>query len=605
MKNLFCIISILLTTVASSQAPIVYDWQNSKQGWISGGGCNLTALPSSMAMKAFNTTPLMRSGNLQANLGLNASDYNQVTVSIKNPTTGNGNTRLYIYPPGTNTATCYYVFAVDTAMTNFATYTIDLNSTPASGTYSGTIARFGLRAPWGVANGDTIFWENMVVSNTNSQPMGNLYEDKFNDYTVSNWGNLTISSIPKFNFFETACQELKVFSDSISSAPAYGYVTYEFDSVIDITGYEKVTLGERSSSSFPVRIDFEDSTGNITNGNNGKITVSTSSNINSVSQMFFVFPDVSFSESNVDKTIISKLRVFFDFGNVDMSSPLFIDYLSIGDSSGLNNAIGLSEIDSCNCDVIVSDTISACDTIILSNGNVITSSGNYFDTISLFPACDSIRDLNISILNSSSSLISVSECGDYIWNGTTYSQSGNYSFNTVNYLGCDSIAVLDLTINDIPIPQIILSSPQISVNVSGGTSPYTYLWNTGETTSSITPTNNGNFYVDVQDVNSCFGSDTITVNFVGFENSIDNQIQIYPNPSSENITISSNFLINPPIVLNIFNLTGKLILSNNIEMKNGFSEIINISSLRNGVYLIEIKNSLINTQKFYFIKNKK
>ena len=603
MKNLFCITLTLLSLVVLSQAPIVYNWQNSKQGWISGGGCNLTALPVSMAMKAFNTTPLMRSGNLQANLGLNTSDYNQVTVSVKNPTTGNGNTRLYIYPPGTNTATCYYVFAVDTAMTNFASYTIDLNSTPASGTYSGTIARFGLRAPWGVANGDTIFWENMVVSNTNSQPMGNLYEDQFNDYTVSNWGNLSISSVPKFNFFETACQELKVFSDSTSSAPAYGYVTYEFDSVIDITGYEKVTLGERSSSSFPVRIDFEDSTGNITNGNNGKITVSTSSNLNSVSLMSFVFPDLAFSESNVDKTIISKLRVFFDFGNVDMSSPLFIDFLSIGDSSGINNAIGLSEIDSCNCDVTVLDTISACDTIVLSNGNVITSSGNFMDTISLFPACDSIRDLSITILNSSSSLNSVSECGNYTWNGTTYFQSGNYSFNTINQLGCDSVAILDLTINDIPIPQIVLASPQISVNVSGGTSPFSYLWNTGETTSSITPTNNGNFYVDVQDVNNCSGSDTITVNFVGYENYIDKQIQIYPNPSSENITLSSSFHNNSPMAIKIFNISGKLILSKNIEVKNGVSEIINISSLSNGVYFIEIKDYLTKSQKFYFIKN--
>ena len=78
-------------------------------------------------------------------------------------------------------------FQVDTAMTGFSTYNIDL--TADSGTYSGTIARFGLRGPWGVANGDTIFWENMTVSNINSTTMGNLYEDQFNDYTVSNWGN--------------------------------------------------------------------------------------------------------------------------------------------------------------------------------------------------------------------------------------------------------------------------------------------------------------------------------------------------------------------------------------------------------------------------------
>ena len=305
MKNLFSTLILFISFTAFAQAPIIYNWQNSKQGWIGAGGCNLAVLPGSMSMKALNTTPLMRSGNLQANLGLNSSDYNQVTVSLKNPTTGNGNTRLYVYPPGTNTESCYFNFPVDTAMTGFATYTIDLNSTPSSGTYSGTVARFGLRGPWGVANGDTIFWKNMVVSNTNPPQMGNLYEDQFNDYTVSNWGNLTISTIPKFNFFETACQELKVFSDSLSSAPAYGYVTYEFDTIMDISGYEKITIGERSSSSFPIRIDFEDSTGNVTNGNNGKITVSTSSNLNSVSQLSFVFPDAAFTENNVDIKLTS------------------------------------------------------------------------------------------------------------------------------------------------------------------------------------------------------------------------------------------------------------------------------------------------------------
>ena len=602
MKKLFSIVLIFLIGSVLAQSPIVYNWQNSKQGWISGGGCNLTALPGSMSMNAFNTTPLMRSGNLQANLGLNASDYNQVTISVKNPTTGNGNTRLYIYPPGTNTASCYFVFAVDTAMTGFTSYTIDLNSTPASGTYSGTIARFGIRGPWGVGSGDTIYWENMVVSNTSSQTMGNLYEDQFNDYTVSNWGNLTISNVPKFNFFETACQELKVYSDSSSSAPAYGYVTYEFDSIIDITGFEKITLGERSSSSFPIRIDFEDSTGNVTNGNNGKITVSTNSNINSVSQLSFVFPDQAFNESNVDKTIISKLRVFLDFGNVNMSSPIFIDYLSIGDSSGLNNAIGLSEIDSCNCDVLVFDTISVCDTLTLSNGNIVTTSGNYFDTLSLFPACDSIRNLSLTILNSSSSLNSIFECGSYIWNGMTYTQSGNYSFTTVNNLGCDSLAILDLTINDYPSPQIISSSPQLTVNVSGGNSPYTYLWNTGETTSSITPINNGNFYVDVLDANNCLGSDSITVNFVGIENDFTYEFQIFPNPSNENITLSSNFHINNPTKINIYNLTGKLVLSENVAIKNGSSENINVSSLRSGVYLLEIKNPNLINQMFHFIK---
>ena len=576
----------------NAQSPINYNWQNSKQGWLSGGGCNLTALPNAMAMKSFNTTPLMRSGNLQANLGLNASDYNHVSVSLKNPTTGNGNARLYIYPPGTNTATCYFVFQVDTAMTGFSTYNIDLTATPNSGTYTGTIARFGLRGPWGVANGDTIFWENMTVSNTNSTTMGNLYEDQFNDYTVSNWGNLNIASVPKFNFFETACEELKISSDSITLAPSFGYVTYVLDNPIDITGYEKITIAERSSSYFPIRIDLEDSLGNVTNGINGKITVTTNSSMNNSSLMSFVYPDVAFNESNVDKTIIKKLRVYFNPGTPNIPSPIFFDYLAIGDSTGLNNAIGLSEIDSCNCDVISYDTLSVCDSIILSNGNIATISGTYIDSVSLYPACDSIVNLYLTVLNSSTSLISISECDQYSWNGNMYNQSGNYFFNTVNYLGCDSIAELALTINESPSVQITVSLPEIIANVTGGTNPISYLWNTGETTSSITPLNNGNFYVDVQDLNNCNNSDSITVNFVNMEENNPLQFEIFPNPSSDFIYIKSTESNVFDYSLKLYDLNGKHISSKEIILTNGVNNKMDVSYLSKGVYLIEITNSL-------------
>ena len=127
--------------------------------------------------------------------------------------------------------------------------------------------------------------------------------------------------------------------------------------------------------------------------------------MNHSSLMSFIYPDVAFNESNVDKTIIKKLRVYFNPGAPNIPSPIFLDYLAIGDSTGLNNAIGLSEIDSCNCDVISYDTLSVCDSIILSNGNIATVSGTYIDSVSLYPACDSIATLYLTVLNSSNSLI--------------------------------------------------------------------------------------------------------------------------------------------------------------------------------------------------------
>ena len=73
----------LLLTSLSANTQITYNWQNSKEGWVSGGGCTLTEQPDALAMRSFNTTPIMRSGNLQADLGIDASDYNKVEITLK------------------------------------------------------------------------------------------------------------------------------------------------------------------------------------------------------------------------------------------------------------------------------------------------------------------------------------------------------------------------------------------------------------------------------------------------------------------------------------------------------------------------------------------
>ena len=152
---------------------IVYDWEGSKEGWVPASetnlGCNLIEQPEAMAMRAFNATPVMRSGTLSDDLGIDASDYDRVQITLKNPTSsGNPNIRLFAYPPESNAFMCHWNVPVDTSMTEFQTYTLDLTSPPTagSGMFSGEVARFGWRGPWGVANGDTIYWKNMVVYNS-------------------------------------------------------------------------------------------------------------------------------------------------------------------------------------------------------------------------------------------------------------------------------------------------------------------------------------------------------------------------------------------------------------------------------------------------------
>jgi len=115
------------------------------------------------------------------------------------------------------------------------------------------------------------------------------------------------------------------------------------------------------------------------------------------------------------------------------------------------NAAGCDSIANLNLTILeeTSSTtdISACEEYEW-NGVVYTESGSYqagpFENAA---GCDSIANLNLTINQSSESFAQVVTCGTFEWNGDVYSQSGIYTFQTSNEAGCDSTATLDLTIN--------------------------------------------------------------------------------------------------------------------------------------------------------------
>jgi hypothetical protein len=109
--------------------------------------------------------------------------------------------------------------------------------------------------------------------------------------------------------------------------------------------------------------------------------------------------------------------------------------------------------------------------------------------------------------------------------------------------------------------------------------------------------NNGNGVVELgiaADVVQNFYSATI--------NSIEdkaeiNDIQIYPNPAEDFIIITSNQLLKSNTVLSIYDITGKLIIEDNVSMTNNLK--LNVSTLNAGVYFIQLKNGDgMFTQKF-------
>ena len=95
--------------------------------------------------------------------------------------------------------------------------------------------------------------------------------------------------------------------------------------------------------------------------------------------------------------------------------------------------------------------------------------------------------------------------------------AGVYPYSITDFQGC---VLLDTVIITQPPPLSNSSSigyiscsgfnnGSISINPSGGIGPYTYLWNTGDTTQFLVNIPSGLYYVSILDSNNCLAIDTI------------------------------------------------------------------------------------------------
>ena len=295
-------------------------------------------------------------------------------------------------------------------------------------------------------------------------------------------------------------------------------------------------------------------------------------------------------------------------------------------------------------------TETSCDSYSW-NGNTYSSSGTYSWIGSNSNGCDSTATLDLTINSSTSSNTIETSCDNYSWNGNTYNSSGTYNWVGSNSNGCDSTATLNLTINNAfnitntisicfgdsvtvgnntynqngtysnvltsangcdstiitnltVITQITSfiaqSGNNLLVNALGGNTPYSYQWNTSETTQTITPLTNGEYWVIITDMNSC-ESDTsfFTVEWVTTsiaENNINN-LTVYPNPSNDIFNIEFNTNTKQDIDLRVHNVLGEVIFSESLKDFNGdYNKSIDLSQHPNAIYILKLntKDGMIN-----------
>lgn len=198
--------------------------------------------------------------------------------------------------------------------------------------------------------------------------------------------------------------------------------------------------------------------------------------------------------------------------------------------------------------------------------------------------------------DTTSSYIKVRECNNnYTLNGEFFSEDGVYTQQFPNAAGCDSTLTLELTFVNMDKPVINVDTLILSTT-QGNYQTYQWIKNgiaiPGATQNKYTVSENADYQVAVTGGEGCLDTSEIyTVkNVVSIDDlyHIGKHIQIYPNPSENIIHISSPIKIN----IHLFSIEGRRIQS----FENGSH--ISLKDLANGVYLIQITNTVGNVLKY-------
>lgn len=238
----------------------------------------------------------------------------------------------------------------------------------------------------------------------------------------------------------------------------------------------------------------------------------------------------------------------------------------------------------------VTDTLTACDSLVWIDGNTYTAS-NYtaMDTLINAVGCDSIITLNLTITNSTTGTDVVTACGSYTWiDSNTYTASNNTAtFTLTNSVGCDSLVTLDLTINPMPDNNVTQTGTELIADQSSAT----YEWldcddnfaQLGVTTQSYIPPVTGNYAVLV-DLNGCVDtSSCFLVDYTGLNENYKDVVALYPNPATDMLTVSGLDAISGFNHLRIVTTSGAIVYEQTSQ-----SGSIDVSDLESGMYFVFI-----------------
>jgi PKD repeat protein len=206
---------------------------------------------------------------------------------------------------------------------------------------------------------------------------------------------------------------------------------------------------------------------------------------------------------------------------------------------------------------------------------------------------------NINSLSNFSQNIVICDGESFVVGNSIYSQNGAFTDTLINLNGCDSIISTSIDISYIDVV-INWNNNLLEGDVITGIAS-SYLWNTGETTQTISPISSGVYWIIVTDLNNC-SSDTVFYNYtntsIGLSDEFINSITIFPNPTDDLVTISFESFENNDFTISVLNVLSEVIFKENLIKFSGIYQTkINLDNFAKSVYLIRIETSVSTINK--------
>lgn len=280
----------------------------------------------------------------------------------------------------------------------------------------------------------------------------------------------------------------------------------------------------------------------------------------------------------------------------------------------------------CSGGAIIIDAGGGWDTYTWSNGQVaqsflLTQPGTYYCTVTDTngcPASDSIVvgsgqtpsvDLGAdTVICDTQYILNAGNPGSsYLWSTGEFTQSilitstGTYVVTVTSQDGCSVNEDIYVQMFE---PAVVDLGEDFSLCVNYGQTEFlnagagfaSYTWSTGANSttqlvgSGVTQAGTEIFWVEVATDDGCTDRDSIEVTYeicTGVEDLSSNSIEVYPNPTHDNVTIST--LGGTMTGVSVLDLQGKLVLSE--QASNPVQRVeIDLSSLSAGTYLLKVEN---------------